>query len=53
MPHRQINIVGLYGLNMIYLYYIIVHFKQNIINCTTSQTAYVSTALTLNTKLQT
>ena len=27
-----------------------VHLKQNAINCATSQTAYMSTALTLNTQ---
>ena len=50
MAHRQVNIIEPFGLNKIYSYYIIAHFKQNLINCTTSQTAYVSTALTLNTK---
>ena len=39
-----------FGLNKVYSHDIIVHLKQNTISCTTSQTAYVSTALTLKTQ---
>ena len=38
------------SLNQIYSHDIIVHLKRNTISCTTSQTAYMSAALTLNTQ---
>ena len=41
------------GLRKVYSHNIRVHLEQNTVSGTTSQTAYMSTALTLNTKLQT
>ena len=38
------------GLNKVCSFDIVVHLKQNTISYTTSQTAYMSTALTLNTQ---
>ena len=39
-----------YGLNKVYSFDIVVHLKQNTISYTRSQTAYMSTAVTLNTQ---
>ena len=46
----QIEMRGYFGLNKVYSLDIVVHLKQNTISYTTSQTAYMSTAVTLNTQ---
>ena len=42
--------VCVFGLNKVYSHDIQVHLKQKTVSCTISQTAYMSTALTLNTQ---